>query len=129
MLAFLQKRWFLVSLVVLITGGLTVGAWGSDELAERLDRLFDSRTTTAVVAGVLFLMSFSLDSQHVAYAAAFWSGPKLVQFMVVDGQEGCHYDAILVPPRKESVIFDSPDQFHYMAQRGNAFYLVDERIA
>ncbi len=71
-LAFLRKRWFLVSLAILIPGGLTLGATlpaaihaaiaggdGSDW--QRFVRMVP-RGITAIV---LFLMSFSLDSRQL----------------------------------------------------------------
>ena len=49
--------------------------------------------------------------------------------VVVDGLEGKQYDGIVAAPEMGGVIFDSPDQLHYMAQKGDAFYRVEERIA
>jgi sodium/bile acid cotransporter 7 len=82
MLAFLQKRWFLVALAVLIASGLVWGMQNPVAKAESpanaasqpedaatptglLARLSFSQIITAVV---LFLMAFSLDSDHLKAA-------------------------------------------------------------
>ena len=72
---------------------------------------------------------FSPDSQRVAYVAH--EGPPYggePVFVVLDGREGRCYDAIVVPPRSPGIIFDSPNQLHYMARKGSAFYLIEERL-
>ena len=63
---------------------------------------------------------FSPDSKRLAYVA--YDGRKSI--VVVDGHEGNHYHGIM-----GGISFDSPDQLHYMARKGNAFYLVEERFA
>ena len=78
---------------------------------------------------------FSPDSQRVACVALVfarrWGFIKVGEsrMVVVDGQEGSQYDGIVTPPEGGGVILDSPDQLHYMTQRGNALYLVEERLA
>ena len=72
MLKFLQKRWFLIALVLLIVGGMTAGrSVSANDFTSFLDginpRLKDllvyfPQVTTAMV---LFLMSFSLDSSRL----------------------------------------------------------------
>ena len=62
---------------------------------------------------------FSPDSRRVAYVADLRGS-----LVVVDGREGNRYDNI-----QGSIIFDSPDQLHYIARKGNAFYLIEERLA
>ncbi len=62
MLTFLRQRWFLISLVVLITSGLTIGANLSADGARSLSDYVKPRWITAIV---LFLMAFSLDSRHL----------------------------------------------------------------
>jgi hypothetical protein len=42
--------------------------------------------------------------------------------------EGNQHDGIVVQPRGGCVLFDSQDQFYYMARKGNAFFLVEERL-
>ena len=68
---------------------------------------------------------FSPDSQRLGYVAR--GGGKW--FVVVNGREGSEYDGIVAPSQKGGVVFDSPDQLHYMVQKDNAFYLVEERLA
>lgn len=64
---------------------------------------------------------FSPDSQHIAYPV--FSGDKIS--VVVDNDVGVKsYDFILY----SKIIFDSPNSFHYLAQDGNEFYLVEETI-
>lgn len=58
----LQKRWFLISLIVVIASGLTIGSRASEEEIERLTAVIKPSAITAIV---LFLMSFSLDSRHL----------------------------------------------------------------
>ncbi|MCA9116944.1 MAG: bile acid:sodium symporter, partial [Planctomycetaceae bacterium] len=83
MRVFLQKRWFLLALGVLIPGGLLLGtslsptmlARGTEALGENGQRVLEllPRLTTALV---LFLMSFSLDSRQLQ-AAMRSPGPVL----------------------------------------------------
>ncbi len=49
------------------------------------------------------------------------------QFVVVDGEEGKKYDAIGGIGEK-NIVFDSSNSLHYLAQKGNSIYLVEERI-
>lgn len=56
---FFRKRWFLVSLLVLISTGLT---WGANAESETIERVVDFVPPRFVTAIVLFLMAFSLDS-------------------------------------------------------------------
>jgi Tol biopolymer transport system component len=66
-------------------------------------------------------LAFSPDGQSLAFLARRdnqWS-------VVLDGDEGEPYD-IVIPG---SVIFDSPDVFHYLAVKGGALYLVEEVLA
>ena len=63
---------------------------------------------------------FSRGIVRLAYVAS----QRRNQFVVVDEQEGNHYESI-----EGSIIFDSPDQLHYIARMGKAFYLVKERLA
>jgi hypothetical protein len=68
-------------------------------------------------------LSFSPDSQRVAYAVRV--GAK--QFVVVDGKKEKHYDAI-VTTGGGRVIFDPENNLRYLAGKGSAIYLVEERI-
>src|SRR5690606_23500234 len=62
MLEFLQKRWFLLCILLLIPGGLALGYALSPAAIDTLTAPIDPRLTTAVV---LFLMSFSLNSSQL----------------------------------------------------------------
>lgn len=68
MKAYLQRKWFLVSLVVLITVGLSLGMNASAEVLDRIVALVPPRLVTIAV---LFLMAFSLDSRklHASFRA------------------------------------------------------------
>jgi sodium/bile acid cotransporter 7 len=68
MLTFLQKRWFLISLVVLIGGGLWFGTQLSHARAEQLASRLNTKLVTAAV---LFLMAFSLDSHQLKTSLRF----------------------------------------------------------
>ena len=74
---------------------------------------------------------------HVAYVARvverekgrLWDKTVNERYMVViDGQEGVLYDEILFPPAGIAGFFDSPGQFHYIANKGEGLYLVEERL-
>lgn len=62
MLNFLKSRWFLVSLLTLITSGLLVGYHGSESSLHSIQRVIRSGAITPLV---LFLMAFSLDSSQL----------------------------------------------------------------
>ncbi|MGB2768477.1 MAG: hypothetical protein WBC88_01975, partial [Candidatus Zixiibacteriota bacterium] len=61
---------------------------------------------------------------RVAYMAQV-GGKWLV---VLDGEEGKVYDSI-VAGGGGGIIFDSPDNLHYLARRGNQIDLVEEKIS
>jgi sodium/bile acid cotransporter 7 len=62
MLALLQKRWFLISLLTLIPTGLLTGYFGDVESVEQVRSLVPTRILTAFI---LILMSFSLNSSQL----------------------------------------------------------------
>jgi len=62
MLSYFKKRWFLISLLFLISTGLTFGANSPEESITPVIGLVNPRLVTAIV---LFLMSFSLDSRQL----------------------------------------------------------------
>ena len=64
---------------------------------------------------------FSPDSKRVAYGA--WRGGRW--WVVVDGVEGKEYDGFMKGSR---LVFDSPSQFHTLAQRGDEFLRVEIEI-
>jgi len=66
MIAFLRKRWFLLTLVLLITGGLTLGARLPREQIDRWSGYVQPQWITMLV---LFLMAFSLDTAKLRAAA------------------------------------------------------------
>ena len=68
-------------------------------------------------------LSFSPDSQRVAYAVQ--EGTK--RFVVVDGKKEKYYDAI-VTTGGGRVIFDPENNLRYLAGKGSAIYVVEERI-
>jgi len=75
---FLRKRWFLVSLLTLIVGGLTLGAELGKDFTDALSTVVQPRVVTALV---LFLMAFSLDSAQLK--TSFRSpGPVALAFAV-----------------------------------------------
>jgi hypothetical protein len=45
--------------------------------------------------------------------------------MVADGNEGKQYDGIV---EGSNIVFDSPDNLHYLAKEGNKIYLVEMAI-
>ena len=70
---------------------------------------------------------FSADSQHLAYGAK--SDHKWL--VVVDGEEGGKYDGIMKGAsivKGVSIIFDSPDDLHYLAMKCKGIYLVEETM-
>lgn len=62
MLALLQKRWFLISLLTLIPAGLLTGYFGNVDAVNQLRDLVPTRILTAFI---LVLMSFSLNSSQL----------------------------------------------------------------
>ena len=78
MRSYLLKRWFLVSLFVLITAGLALGAGGGRAVVEGLNLLIRPRMVTATV---LFLMAFSLDSGQLKKSLQS-PGPVVLAFVL-----------------------------------------------
>lgn len=78
MRSYLFKRWFLLSLLVLIPGGLALGSSFGEEVSGFLKLRF---LPPLITATVLFLMSFSLDSAQLR--KSFQSpGPVILAFCV-----------------------------------------------
>lgn len=69
-------------------------------------------------------ITFSPDSRHLAYAARVSRNKEAV---VVDGKEGNQYDSLLAEFGGR-IVFDSPDRLHYLAQKGNEIYLIEETL-
>jgi hypothetical protein len=67
---------------------------------------------------------FSADSRHVAYAAM--EGNKW--FVVVNGKEEKQYDGIIGNKGEKTIFFDTAVSLHYLAQKINSIYLVEENI-
>ena len=77
-------------------------------------------------------VTFSPDSKYVAYIAG--QGKK--QFVVVDEQKGKEYDTFgrdfgvsVSTLGLKRIVWDSIDCFHYLVQKGNGIYLVEEIIS
>jgi len=68
-------------------------------------------------------LKISPDSQRVAYVARV--GTK--QFVVVDGKRDKQYDAI-VTIGGGRISFDLANNLRYLARKGSAIYVVEERI-
>ena len=77
---------------------------------------------------------FSPDSHHLAFIAlGFASNMGLFKvgrtaLVVVNGVDGGRYDDVVAPPGRGGIVFDSPDDLHYIARKDRAFYLVKERL-
>jgi len=80
----------------------------------------EERRYDGVLEGTL---SFSPDSQRVAYVARV--GAK--QLVVVDGKRDKQYDAI-VTIGGGRISFDLANNLRYLARKGAAIYVVEERI-
>ncbi len=85
------------------------------------DRIVSERLITQIDFSSWIRESFKVspDSKRVVYAARV--GKKWL--VVVNGKEGKRYDGIV-----GKIIFDSSDSLHYLAQKGEAIFLVEERI-
>ncbi|HEY3228858.1 MAG TPA: hypothetical protein VGJ87_06530, partial [Roseiflexaceae bacterium] len=68
-------------------------------------------------------LSFSPDSQRVAYAVH----DSTKRFVVVDGKRDKQYDAI-VTIGGGRISFDLANNLRYLARKGAAIYVVEERI-
>lgn len=62
MLQFAKRRWFLLSLLILITSGLVIGSQSATASVERFKTFVPTRPLTAFV---LLLMAFGLNSQQL----------------------------------------------------------------
>jgi sodium/bile acid cotransporter 7 len=78
MKAFFQEHWFLLTLAAVIAGGMTTGLLGYAPVVQPVTGLLNPRWITACV---LFLMAFSLNSDHLT--AAFRApGPVLLASLI-----------------------------------------------
>src|SRR5262249_32767580 len=66
---------------------------------------------------------FSSDSQREAYGVQ----ERTKRFVVVDGRRDKHYDAI-VTIGGGRILFDPANNLRYLARKGSAIYVVEERI-
>jgi hypothetical protein len=66
---------------------------------------------------------FDPNSLLVAYIAQ----EDNKRFVVLNGQEGKRYDGI-VTAGVENIIFDSPNNLHYLVIKDNSVYLIEETI-
>jgi sodium/bile acid cotransporter 7 len=78
MTAFFKRQWFLTGLTVMIAAGMTLGIRGYGPQVTPVADLLRPQATTALV---LFLMSFSLDSDHL-WAALRAPKPVLLGYTV-----------------------------------------------
>jgi solute carrier family 10 (sodium/bile acid cotransporter), member 7 len=81
MLQWLRRRWFLVGLLVLIPAGLALGAQLPSERLQRIAAVVEGGATAWLVAAILFLMSFSLDSRQIGRALTR-PGPVLLACVI-----------------------------------------------
>lgn len=77
----LKRRWFLVGLLILIPTGLLIGSQCSAEQLQPAVTLSESGATSWLVAAILFLMSFSLDSRQIGRSLGS-PGPVLLACVV-----------------------------------------------
>lgn len=76
-------------------------------------------------------ITFSPDSKHVSYIANTSRGKMSV---IVDGTRGNEYDFLgkgflsVSELGLKKIAWDSPNSFHYLAQKGTGVYLVEELI-
>src|SRR5258708_25238866 len=78
MIGFLKRQWFLTGLTAMIAAGMMLGVKGYGPQVAPLADLLRPQATTALV---LFLMSFSLDSDHL-WAAVRSPKPVLLGYTV-----------------------------------------------
>lgn len=77
----LKRHWFLVGLVILIPLGITLGTRLSPESIRQIEAGTGPRATSYLVAVILFLMSFSLDSRQLGRSLRY-PGPVLFACLV-----------------------------------------------
>jgi sodium/bile acid cotransporter 7 len=68
MLAFFQRRWFLISLCTAIGVGMGLGAFAPGFVEDVIERLLNPHVRTGLVVAVLFLMSVTLNGERLARA-------------------------------------------------------------
>ena len=104
---------------------LCIGAAASAQ-TESPDQALSERLISNIDFSASIKASFKVspDSKRVAYGAR--AGSRV--FVVMDGKEGNHYDAILAlgAEGKGRIVFDSADSLHYLAAKGRGIYLVEE---
>ncbi len=109
-----------LSLFLLCIGAAASAQTESPELALS-ERLIDKIDFSASIRASF---KVSPDGRRVAYAVR--AGSRV--FVVVDGKEGNHYDAIIALGAKgeKRIVFDSANSLHYLAAKGRGIYLVEE---
>ena len=70
MLDSLRRRWFLVSLLIVIPGGLRLGSILTSAQFGRLEASIPRAATSVLVALILFLMSVTLDNRRLRASLA-----------------------------------------------------------
>ncbi len=77
----LKRNWFLIGLVVLIPLGIMLGTRLSPEAIDRIETATGPRATSYLVAVILFLMSYSLDSRQLGRSLRY-PGPVIFACLV-----------------------------------------------
>ncbi len=77
----LRRHWFLIGLLVAISSGLFLGARWTAADVERLESVVGPRASSILVAVILFLMSFSLDSRQLGRSLSR-PGPVILACLV-----------------------------------------------
>jgi hypothetical protein len=83
--------------------------------------IFNSRAGMPYDAIIERSLIFSPDSKHLIYGVE-----NKGEFIVVDNVDGKRYDSIIFTYDGGSIVFDSPDRFHYLVRKGTRFYEVEE---
>lgn len=77
----LKRQWFLVGLAVLIPAGIMLGMCLSPEAIHKVELTIGPKATSYLVAIILFLMSFSLDSRQLGRSLRY-PGPVILACLV-----------------------------------------------
>ena len=67
---------------------------------------------------------FSPDSKTVVYSAQ----ENGKEHLIINGEESKPYDHILGGLDGSTMVFDSPNRLHYLAESGNCIYLVEQVV-
>ncbi|MCA9054719.1 MAG: bile acid:sodium symporter [Planctomycetaceae bacterium] len=81
MKVFLQRRWFLIALVLMISAGHWLGHIFPTAISQLLEQFFGSQQKSWLVAAILFCMSVTLDGRRFRQALAS-PAPVLIAVLV-----------------------------------------------